>query len=237
VPFSAKIGFRRVIKCHRHPPDIGGWEQNKPSGYQCRKGEHREAYRRHRQQCPTSIPTQHPTNGRSGQRHGWRWSARRRGSCQPVCVSVAQTRRRVAARHSGADCDAWGPVWTTTALGQNREQEGKALLRKFPRKYGTNAKRRERWLSAWRVNPCGGAFALKVKGSPRRTGYELLFQSARLRADANNWYSITYVKLLRLCRWEIALNAGSPARSKMRASVNQWVILFTVRELDFIMPP
>src|SRR5271156_4634204 len=56
------------------------------------------------------------------------------------------------------------------------------MLRKIPRKYEANAKRRERWLSAWRVNPCGGAFALKVKGSPRRTVYELLFKSARLRA-------------------------------------------------------
>jgi hypothetical protein len=111
------------------------------------------------------------------------------------------------------------------------------MLRKIPRKYGVNAPRRERWLSALRVNPCGGAFALKVKGSPSDTVYELLCKSARLRVDANHCYSIIYVKLLTLRRWEIAFNVGSPGCSKMRASVNQIDILFAVRELDFIMPP
>jgi hypothetical protein len=72
-----------------------------------------------------------------------------------------------------------------------------------PRKYAGNAKRRERILSAFRVNPCSGSFAAKVKGSPRRTAYELLFKSARLRADTSHYYSIIYVKLLRLRWWEI----------------------------------
>jgi hypothetical protein len=103
------------------------------------------------------------------------------------------------------------------------------MLREISRKYEVNGQRRERWLSALRVNPCGGAFALKVKGSPRRTGYELLFQSARLRADAKHGSSTIYAKLLRLCRWEIAFNVGSPGCSKMRASVNQIDILFAVR--------
>ena len=65
--------------------------------------------------------------------------------------------------------------------------------------------------------------------SPRRTGYELLCQSARLRADAKHCSSIIYVKLLRLCRWEITFNVRSPGCSKMRASVNQIDILFAVR--------
>jgi hypothetical protein len=157
------------------------------------------------------------------------WSAGWRGVCQPVSVSVAQTRRRVAARLSEAECEAVGRSRPTNALGHNREQEGRAMLRKIPRKYEVNAERRERWLSALRVNPCGGAFALKSKGSPRRTVYELLFKSARLRADANNWYSIICVKLLRLCRWEITFNAGPPARSKMRASVN-WMSFYSQPE-------
>jgi hypothetical protein len=50
------------------------------------------------------------------------------------------------------------------------------MLRKIPRKYGVNAQRRERWLSAWCVNPCGGAFALKVKGSPSDTLFELVLK-------------------------------------------------------------
>ena len=128
------------------------------------------------------------------------WSAGWRGVCQPVGVSVAPTRRRVAARLSGADCDLLGAVRTPTALGHNREQEGRAMIGEIPRKYGVNAKRRERWLSAFRVNPCAGPLAAKSKGSPRRTGYELLFKSARLRADAKHYSIVTCVKLLRLCR-------------------------------------
>ena len=95
-------------------------------------------------------------NGRRGPCNQWRWSARSRRSCQPVCVSVASSRRRVAARLSGAEGDSWGRSQRTNDLGQNREQEGRAILRKIPRKYGVNAQRRERWLSALCVNPCRG---------------------------------------------------------------------------------
>jgi hypothetical protein len=74
------------------------------------------------------------------------------------------------------------------------------MLREIPRKYGVNGQRRERWLSAFRVNPCAGPLAAKSKGSPRRTVCELLFKSARLRADAKHCSSIIYEKLLRLYR-------------------------------------